>query len=57
MTGVRVPVNRQQIQMQDGDEALVFRLTVRLSDPALKGKIGNPEFIKNNCEIGILRKL
>jgi hypothetical protein len=43
--------------MQDGDEALVFRLTIRLSDPAVKGKINDLDFIKNNSEIGILRKL
>lgn len=56
-TGVSVACNRQQIKMQDGDEALVFRLTVRLGDPALKGKINDPDFIKKNCEIGILRKM
>lgn len=48
--------NREQIQMQAGDEALVFRLTVRMSDPALKGKLGDIDFILSNSEIGLLRK-
>lgn len=56
ITGVRVPVNRQQITMDNQDEALVFRLTARMSDPALKGKL-TPEFVMMNCELGILRKI
>lgn len=64
-----IPVNRQVIQMKckwndekeefEGDEALVFRLVFpsgyRL-DPTQKGKLGY-EFIKNNCEFGILQRI
>jgi hypothetical protein len=55
LTGVPVKVQRKQIQMKAGDEALVFRLTCRLDDPRLKGQL-SPEFVLANCEIGILRK-
>lgn len=56
ISGVKMSCNREQIQMQAGDEALVFRLTVRMSDPALKGKLGDIDFILSNSEIGLLRK-
>ena len=56
MTGISVAVNRQQITMQPGDEALVFRLTKRLNLPENKGKVG-VSVILNNCEIGILRRI
>lgn len=56
VTGMKVPCNRRQIQMKAGDEALVFRLTCRMQDPRLKGKIKNLEFILQNCEIGLLKK-
>ena len=52
----KVACNRKLIRMQAGDEALVFRLTCRLSDPALKGRISNLDFILKNSEIGIMRK-
>lgn len=54
--GVHVPVDRRQIRMQAGDEALVFRLTVRLADPSVKGRLGDPAWIVANSEIGILRR-
>lgn len=53
--GETPPLNRRQFIMHAGDEALIFRLTVRMSDPALKGNLG-PDFVLKNCEIGILRK-
>lgn len=56
LTGVKVACNRRQIRMQAGDEALVFRLTCRLDNPALKGSM-SPEFVLQNSEIGILKKL
>jgi hypothetical protein len=56
LTGIKIPVNRQQIKMKQGDEALIFRLTCRLDNPQLKGYL-TTEFIKNNCEIGILKKI
>jgi len=56
LTGLSFSVNRQIIRMVEGDEALVFRLTCRLSDVNLKGKL-SPEFVLQNCEIGILKKI
>jgi len=56
ITGVSIPVNRKQVQMQPGDEALVFRLTRRLSDPELKGKLGISNILSNS-EIGILHRM
>lgn len=56
LTGIEIPVDRIQIQMQGGDEALVFRLTKRLTVPESKSSIAVQEIIAN-CEIGILRKL
>ena len=56
ITGRPIPCNRKLIFMEIGDEALVFRLTSRMDDPALKGKL-TPEFVLNNCEIGLLRKI
>jgi len=55
LTGIEIPVNRKQIQMQPHDEALVFRLTKRLSEPELKGQVGISNII-SNCEIGLLRR-
>jgi len=55
ITGVPIACNRRMVKMQAGDEALIFRLTCRMSDPTLKGKL-TPEFVLENCEIGILRK-
>ena len=48
------PVNREMVRMKPGDQALVFRLTVRLSDPTIKGKLNNPAWIAGNCEFGLL---
>jgi len=56
LTGISIPVNRRLIKMKEGDEALVFRLTVRLEDPNLKHKLSR-EFVLRNCEIGFLKKL
>jgi len=56
LTGISIPVNRKLIRMEKNDEALVFRLTCRLSAPELKGQLSK-EFILRNCEIGILKKI
>ncbi|NOY58945.1 MAG: DUF1874 domain-containing protein [Calditrichaeota bacterium] len=56
LVGIKIPVNRKLIKMKPGDEALVFRLTRRLDDPAIKGSVGI-DFIIENCEIGILKRL
>lgn len=55
ITGIPIKVNRKMVRMQEGDEALVFRLTCRLDDPRLKGQV-EVDFILANCEIGILEK-
>ena len=54
--GLAIPVNRVNIRMEPGDEALVFRLVKRLESALLKGHVSE-EFIKNNFEIGLLHKL
>jgi hypothetical protein len=59
ITGIPIPVNRNTITMQDGDEALVFRLVFPKGfrpDPAQKGAMGQ-DFILKNSEIGILRNV
>lgn len=56
LTGCEIPVNRKQIKMDRGDSALVFRLTCRLDDPALKGKLST-EFVLKNYELGILVRI
>lgn len=55
LTGHPVALSRAQIKMQPGDHALVFRLTCRLDDPAMKGKL-SAEFVRQNCEIGLLTR-
>ncbi|MDD3380020.1 MAG: DUF1874 domain-containing protein [Rugosibacter sp.] len=57
LSGIDIPCPRTQIYMDAGDEGLVFRLTVRLADPAVKGRINDPEWIIDHCEMGILTKL
>ncbi len=57
IAGRHIPVNRKMIKMEACDEALVFRLTVRLTDPTVKGRINDRNWIIENSEIGILRKL
>jgi len=56
ITGRLFQTNRKTTKMAKGDEALVFRLTARMSRPDLKGKL-TPEFVLANSEIGILKKL
>jgi hypothetical protein len=60
LTGVEVLVNRRTIQMEVGDEALVFRLVLppgaQRLEPTAKGVLG-AEFIREHCEIGVLRRL
>ena len=55
ITARPIRCNRKLIHMNPGDEALIFRLTCRMSDPDLKGKL-TPEFVLNDCEIGILKR-
>ncbi len=66
---IAISMNRKTVQMKcewnedkeryEGDEALVFRLVFPSGyrpDPTKKGNLGE-DFIRNNCEIGILRRL
>lgn len=52
LLGVEVPAQRVEVQMQPGDEALVFRLKVR-PEPGKKGSLGQ-DFLLENAEFGIL---
>jgi len=52
----RPEINRQTIKMMPGDQALVFRLTKRLSQAEMKGKLGISPIL-NNCEIGLLERI
>lgn len=60
LSGVQVPVNRRMVRMEEGDEALVFRLVLppgeRRVDPATKGSLG-ADYIREHCETGILIRL
>jgi len=51
-----IDVNRQQIQMSQGEEALVFRLTSRVKNPCEKGSLST-EFVLAHHELGVLKKL
>ncbi|WP_456325933.1 STIV orfB116 family protein [Desulfonauticus submarinus] len=51
-----IPINRKLIRMKPGDEALVFRLTIRLPDFRAKGNVGT-DYILKYCEIGLLKKI
>lgn len=55
LTGIPIAVDRKNIKMKTGNEALIFRLTCRMNDPELKGKL-TPEYVMRNCEIGLLTK-
>jgi hypothetical protein len=52
LLGVEVPAQRVEIQMQPGDEALVFRLRVR-PEPGKKGGLGQ-DFLLEHAEFGLL---
>lgn len=56
LTDFPISVNRTMVRMEVGDEALVFKLSVRLDDPKLKGGVGH-DFILQNSEIGLLRRI
>jgi hypothetical protein len=56
LLGQPVEINRRMVRMEPGDEALVFRLTVRLADPSVKGRINDPDWIAEHSEIGILSR-
>lgn len=54
LLGVRPPVNRTPVYMNVGDEALVFRLTFKVS--TYDKRAMTAEAIANNCEIGLLTR-
>ncbi|RLC49254.1 MAG: hypothetical protein DRH57_00095 [Candidatus Cloacimonadota bacterium] len=44
-TGIEVPLNRAETDLNDGDEMLVMKLKYRVSNPADKGKeVGEDDF-------------
>lgn len=59
LLGVAVPMNRKNIIMDRGDEALVFRLVLPPGTPRItaenKGML-TPEFVKEHSEIGLLQR-
>jgi hypothetical protein len=54
LLGVEIPVQRIEVRMEPGDEALVFRLRVR-PEPGAKGNLGQ-DFLTQNAELGILTR-
>ena len=55
LLGVRPPVQRQAIKMNVGDEALVFRLKLRVRDAAIKHNL-TPDFVREHVEVGLLKR-
>lgn len=59
LAGRRIETRDEQVKMQPGDEALVFRLVFPPGTRGLptdkKGKV-SVEFILDNCELGILER-
>ncbi len=53
LTGIKIDVNRIQVRLNKGDEALIFRITKRVTDPNMKGELSK-EYILDNYEFGIL---
>lgn len=54
MFGVEVEPNAENVTMQEGDEALVFRLTRRVTE-GMKGRLGVAQVLQEgNYEIGLL---
>lgn len=56
LTGKKIDLNRVEVRLEKGDEALVFKITKRVSDPEKKGQLSK-EFILNNYEFGIIKKI
>lgn len=56
LTGFEIGMNRKQITMNVDDEALVFRLTRRLTSSEIKGAVGLSKVIENS-ELGILKRI
>jgi hypothetical protein len=56
LTGYKPEVNRVEVRMREGDEALVFRLTKRVKDPEQKGELSK-EYVLSNYEFGILKRI
>lgn len=54
--GIQVDISRKLVKMEQGDEALVFKINCRLEDVGLKVKISE-DFVLKNLEIGLLKKL
>lgn len=52
-----IPVVRTTTLMQPGDRAIVFRLTERLPDAAMKGRLTEAELIAWPHELGLLERI
>lgn len=58
LTGIQVPFNRSQIKMENGDAALVVRLTIRLPEGKILEESELRElYNQGQVELGILRKI
>ena len=60
LLGRRIETRDEQVKMQPGDEALIFRLVFPSGTRGLpmdkKGKV-DVAFVLDNCEIGVLERL
>jgi len=52
-----IPVNRRATRFKRGQVAIVFRLTKRLPNKALKGALSEEELLSWPLELGIIRYL
>jgi len=52
-----IPVNRRATKLERGQAAIVFRLTKRLPDEALKGAFSEEELLAWPHELGLIRYL
>jgi hypothetical protein len=55
LVGTRPPLNRTPVEMREGDEALVFRLTLDVSTVDKRNLTS--EFIAKHCEVGMLTRV
>ena len=55
----RPSVNRHHVKMEVGDETLVFRITMSVTryETMLQHRDISPDFVANNAEIGLMRRI
>lgn len=56
LLGVRPAVQRGRALLRRGDEALIFRLTVRVTDERLKSHLTR-DYVMKHCEVGLITRL